>query len=77
MTRADICSSDDYETRDRLVSAIRELGGRIDGEEWAIGVGLTRFRIGAEELSVFTDAWFVDIAGPDELVKRVLAAMAG
>ena len=70
--RADICESTDYDTRERLLAAIRELGGAPDGDWEAMGVGLHRFRFPAGELSVFIDAWSVDIEGPDALVQQVL-----
>ena len=70
--RADICASDDYDTRDRLLAALGELGGAPDGDSEALGVGLHRFRFPAGELSVFIDAWSVDIEGPDALVRQVL-----
>lgn len=74
MNRVDICVSDDFETIALLTGAIRELGGRVEGGDWAIGVGLHRYRFPEGELTVFVDAWSVDIAGPDELVDRVVAA---
>lgn len=70
--RADICASDDYATRDRLVSAIEALGGANEGDGEALGVGLHRFRFPTGELTVFIDAWCVDLDGPDELVRQVL-----
>jgi hypothetical protein len=71
--RADICASDDYETRERLLSALAEIGATSEADvESSLGVGLHRFRAGFETLSVFIDAWQVDIEGPDELVQQVL-----
>jgi hypothetical protein len=70
--RADICASDDYETRQRLLSALAEVGAANEGDWEALGVGLHRFRVGFEALTVFIDAWQVDIEGPDELVRQVL-----
>lgn len=70
--RADVCASDDYATRDRLFAAIYELGGAPEGDSEAVGVGLHRFLFPAGELTVFVDAWLVDVAGPDELVRDLL-----
>ena len=70
--RADICASDDYDTRDRLLAALGELGGTHDGDSDALGVGLHRYRFPGGELSVFIDAWSVDLDGPDALVRQVL-----
>ncbi|MDB5308767.1 MAG: hypothetical protein JWO38_2969 [Gemmataceae bacterium] len=77
MKRADICASDDHDTIDQLLAALQTLGGQLDGEDHALGVGLHRFRFPDGELSVFIDAWSVDVAGPAELVDRVLAILAG
>lgn len=74
MTRAEICASDDFEAIDRLQAALRELGIVAD-DTWhdtPIGTGLTRYRRGGDEVTVFRDAWIVDLVGPDELVKNVL-----
>lgn len=75
MKRADICASDDHEAAAALLSAIRELGGAPEGEFEGLGVGLHLFSLPGGEVSVFQDAWTVDIAGPDALVDRVLELM--
>ena len=74
IVRADICSSDDFATLDRLREVLFELGGvgNTDHYDLPLGVGLTRVRFGVDELTVFMDAWLVDIAGPEALVQRVL-----
>ena len=74
--RADICASDDYETRERLAVALGVLGAAPEEDgEGSLGTGLHRFRVGFELLTIFIDAWTVDIEGPDELVQRVLAEL--
>jgi hypothetical protein len=75
--RADICASDDHATRERLVAAISELGGASEGDGEGLGVGLHRFRIGFNVLTVFVDAWTVDLEGPDDLVRQVLELTFG
>ena len=78
MTRADVCASDDFDGVARLQAVLAELGIVAD-DTWhdsPLGTGLHRYRCGADELTVFADAWSVDIAGPDALVRRVLAALA-
>lgn len=78
MERADICASDDHDTVERLQAVLAELGWLAD-DTWhdsPLGVGLTRFRRGADELTVFRDAWLVDVAGPAGAVRDILAAMA-
>jgi hypothetical protein len=77
MTRAEICASDDYDAVDRLQAVLAELGFVAD-DTWhdtLIGTGLTRYRLGDDELTVFRDAWVVDVAGPESLVKQVLERM--
>jgi len=77
--RIDLCHSEDDDTKCRLLEVIAALGGRCDDDRHdpPIGAGLQRFRVGAAELTVYADAWGVDLAGPEPLVRRVLAAMAG
>jgi hypothetical protein len=77
MKRADICASDDHDSIARLLAAIQAVGGELDGEYDALGVGLHRFRTPGGDLSVFADAWLVDVGGPEELVDRVLAILSG
>jgi hypothetical protein len=77
--RIDICHSSDPDCEARLIEVIAGLGGRGDGDadDPALGAGVSRFQIGGEELTVYKDAWGVDVAGPERLVRRVLAGMAG
>jgi hypothetical protein len=70
--RADICDSNDEAAVARFRGVLRRLGAQLDEKSWALGVDLYRLRIGDEELSVFSDAWSLDIEGSDDLVKRVL-----
>ena len=77
MTRVDLCAADDCESIDRVQAAIGELGYVAD-DSWhdsPLGVGLTRFRRGAAELTVFRDAWLLDVAGPEPLVNELLEAL--
>jgi hypothetical protein len=77
--RADICASDDHESIARLQEAIGALGGVAD-DTWhdsPLGTGLTTFRFGERGVSVFIDAWYVDVAGPEDLVNEILAALRG
>ncbi len=78
MTRADICGADDDDGIDRLQAALRDRGflGNTDNHDSALGVGLSHFRRGPDEVTVFIDAWCVDIAGPDELVREVVDALS-
>ena len=80
MERAEICAADDFDIQARLVEVLRDLGFIAD-DTWhddpLFGTGLTRYRLGGQELTVFKDVWIVDIAGPQELVEAVLRAMGG
>ena len=77
MTRVDLCASDDELTLVELVMAIEELGGiAVDGDGSRVpGTGLNRYRFPTGELTVFMDAWSVDLAGPEKLVNDILAAL--
>jgi hypothetical protein len=78
--RTDICPREDHATQAALLGALACVGAYPDDDfdlEVPLPTGLLRFRAGAEFLTVFVDAWAVDLEGPDELVRRVLAAMAG
>ena len=79
MMRADLCSSNDHEAIDRIQAILGALGYVAD-DTWhdsPLGVGLTRFRRGETELTVFRDAWLVDVAGSEALVNELLAALQG
>ena len=78
MTRADICAADDDDGIDRLQAALRDRGflGNSDYHDSPLGVGLMTYRRGEAVLTVFIDAWCVDIAGPDELVREVVEALS-
>ena len=78
--RVDICDTADRDTIDELLAALGAVGAihedpDADGAE--LGAGLHRFRVpGGETLTVFVDAWGVDLEGPDALVNRVLQHLA-
>ena len=79
MTRIDVCSSDDFDGIARLQAVLGELG-RVADDMWhdsPLGVGLTRFRRGADELTVYRDAWAVDLAGPEAAVNEVAERLSG
>lgn len=73
----DLCPADDHEILDRLQTALADLSFVAD-DSWhdtPIGLGLTRFRRGTQELTVFRDAWLVDLAADEAVVEEVLAAL--
>ena len=78
MERTDICAADDFDTQARLVDVLRDLGFVAD-DTWhddpTLGTGVTRYRLGGQELTVFKDVWIVDIAGPREVVQAVLRGL--
>ncbi len=70
--RADICDPHNDAAVQRFRSALRSLGATLAEKYWGLGVNHYRLKIGGETLSIFSDAWSVDIDGPDQLVLRVL-----
>ena len=82
--RVDICATEDDDTQAALLSALAAVGAvyeapdALDSPDSPFGVGLHPFRTaGGERLTVYADAWGVDLEGPDELVNRVLAILTG
>jgi hypothetical protein len=76
--RTDICAREDVDTQAALLEALAALGAMPDddvGLEVPLPIGLHRFTAPDGTLTVFVDAWGVDLEGPDELVSRVLAHM--
>lgn len=73
--RIDIGPSDDHHRLDRLLSALAAVGAT--GEPFEIGVGLNEFFVGNRRLTVYRDAWAVDLEGPDAIVREVIAGMEG
>jgi hypothetical protein len=76
--RVDICESQAHETVAALLNALAAIGAQYDAGEsldpmdGSLGVGLHRFRLGSRVLTVFVDAWGVDLEGPDDLANQVL-----
>jgi hypothetical protein len=73
--RAEIRQPQDAPTVARFRAVLASLGAKPVGHEWAVGVDHWRYRVGGDMLSVFSDAWSVDIEGPPELVQRIVAAL--
>jgi hypothetical protein len=76
--RTDICARDDVDTQAALLEALASVGAMPDDDtagELPFPIGLHRFTAPDGTLTVFADAWGVDLEGPDELVQRVLAHM--
>ena len=75
--RADICEPSDAAALVAFRQALRLLGAEARRDfDSSLGVGVVEVRIGSETLLVFRDSWSVDIEGPEELVQRVLNAIA-
>jgi hypothetical protein len=81
--RIDICHSDDPACVCKLLRVLGQLGGHPaddappPGDEPCLGAGAHRYHVGPDELTVYKDAWGVDVAGPEPLVRKVLAGMCG
>jgi hypothetical protein len=78
--RVDVCAREDYPSQAKLLDALAAVGAYPDDDyelEVPLPTGLLRFRVGSDLLTVFVDAWAVDLEGPDDLVRRVLAAITG
>ncbi|MCS6866273.1 MAG: hypothetical protein RMJ56_09490 [Gemmataceae bacterium] len=77
--RVDICTREDEATQLALLDALATLGARAEADsplEVPLPHGLHRFNVGFDTLTVFADAWLVDLEGPDELVNKVLELIA-
>ena len=62
--RADICDPEDDEAVERLRLTLRKLGPELAEKSWGLGVGVCRLMIGNQELTIFSDAWSIDVEGP-------------
>ena len=69
---ADICDSDDQAAVDRFKATLIRLGAKLMDKTWAIGVDAFKFEMDGEVVTVFSDAWSVDIEGSDALVDKIL-----
>jgi len=70
--RADICQPDNDIAIERFKTTLKQLGATSVGKSWGIGVDVLELQIGSEMLTVFSDAWSVDIEGPEHLIQEVL-----
>jgi hypothetical protein len=78
--RTDLCPREDLDTQTALLEALSEIGAAPEDDspqEVPFPTGLSRFRVGPETLTVFADAWLIDLEGPDELVRQVLQLISG
>jgi hypothetical protein len=76
--RTDISAREDVETQAALLEALASVGAVPDDDtalEVPLPIGLHRFTAPEGTLTVFADAWGVDLEGPDDLVRRVLETM--
>ena len=73
--RTDICAREDVATQAALLEALASIGAAPDDDsplDVPFPTGLSRFRVGGETITVFADAWLVDLEGPDERVHELL-----
>ena len=78
--RTDICAREDETTQTALLEALASVGAAPEDDslmEVPFPTGLSRFRVGFEQLTVFADTWTVDLEGPDALVQQVLQLISG
>ena len=76
--RTDICAREDLDAQTVLLESLAAVGASPEDDatgEVPFPIGLHRFTAPGGTLTVFADAWCVDLEGPDELVNRVLAHM--
>lgn len=74
--RADVCDPKDDAAVARFREALRRLGARNDGTHGALGVEVHLVTLDGETLTVFVDAWSLDIEGSEALVRRVMQEYA-
>ena len=79
LERVEIAAADDHAGRDQLQLVLSRLGylGNSDELDVEIGSGLSRFRRGEVEVTVFADAWVVDLVAPPDAMREILATLAG
>jgi hypothetical protein len=70
--RADICDSNDDKAIQKFMDVLNKMGAEFKERGWAIGVDAYRVSIGDQELTIFSDSWYLDIEGPEDLVSRIL-----
>jgi hypothetical protein len=76
--RVDIAAREDEDMIDDLLAAIIACGGDPQSEaDSSLGVRVYRFGVSGESVSIYLDAWGVDLAGPDKLVHQILRTMRG
>jgi phenylalanyl-tRNA synthetase beta subunit len=73
---ADICDPNDEAAVARFRDVLHRMGAQLEKKDWFIGVDHYILTIGSEQLSVFSDAWSLDIEGSEDLVQRVLREYA-
>ena len=69
---ADICDPDNDIAVERFKTTLTQLGAMCVGKSWDIGVDVLDLQIGKDVLTVFSDAWSIDIEGPEHLVQEVV-----
>jgi hypothetical protein len=78
--RIDICAIEDEVSQITLLESLTSIGAFSEDDsplDVPFTTGVHRFRVGFETLTIFVDAWLVDLEGPDELVQQVLQLISG
>jgi hypothetical protein len=73
--RADICNPDDEIAVERFKDVLKQLGATLNAKSWGLGVDVLHLQINNSELTVFSDAWSIDIEGSEELVGQILVLL--
>lgn len=73
--RADICDAEDKEALMRFGNVLKSIGAVTIRQDWAMGVDMYELRVGDSHLTVFSDAWYIDMEGPPDIVKQIVNAM--
>jgi hypothetical protein len=73
--RVDMGDADDAATIARLRIVLRSLGAEITASDWGMGVDVYQLRLGAESLTIDSDAWSVDIEWPEGAINPINAAV--
>jgi hypothetical protein len=77
MPLVDLGPADDDNLRERLLTVLIDLGfSHEDQDAIEIGLGATMFQRRGEAVSVYRDAWRIDLHGSEDVVQVILAHLS-